>query len=145
MKKILLLVAFEFILLESFSQIQQQPNSTSPSGKRSWAGTDSAGVYTFVEQNPEFPGGDRELIKLTTPTLNYPQMERDNHIEGTVLVRFVITEDGTITNPTVTKRVSPGLDKEALRIVKNLPRFVPGRQNGKPVKTYFNLPVVFKL
>lgn len=145
MKKISFTVLLFSVVYLSYSQVIQQPNSTTSSGKRSWAGTDSAGVYTFVDQNPEFPGGDKELIKLIKSKFQYPQMEFDNHIEGTVLVKFVIDEEGKTTNCKIIKGVSPGLDKEAIRIVKSLPRFVPGYQNNQPVKTYFNLPIVFKL
>lgn len=145
MKKISFTVLLFSVVYLSYSQAIQQPNSTTSSGKRSWAGTDSAGAHTFVEQNPEFPGGDRELLNLIKTKMQYPQMERDNHIEGTVLVRFLINEDGSVSNATIVKKVSPGLDKEAERLVYGLPLFKPGRQQGKAVKVYFNLPIVFKL
>lgn len=102
-------------------------------------------VFTFVEQNPEFPGGDGELIKFLQKNISYPQMERDNDIQGKVLLRFVVMEDGSVADVNVMRGVSPGLDKEAVRVVKMLPKFKPGRQQGKPVRVYFNLPVVFKL
>jgi protein TonB len=72
-------------------------------------------------------------------------MERDNDIQGKVLLRFVVMEDGSVADVNVMRGVSPGLDKEAVRVVRMLPKFKPGRQQGKPVRVYFNLPVVFKL
>ena len=102
-------------------------------------------VFTFVEQNPEFPGGDRELIRFLQNTISYPQYERDRGIDGKVLTRFVVMEDGTVGDINVIKSVSPGLDKEAVRVISMFPRFKPGMQQGKPVRVYFNLPVVFKI
>lgn len=102
-------------------------------------------VFTFVEQNPTFPGGDGELLKFIQANLRYPQMELDNDIQGKVLIRFVVMEDGTTSNVTVMRKVSPGLDAEAIRLVESLPKFKPGYQQGKPVRVYFNIPIVFKL
>jgi len=102
-------------------------------------------VFSLVEQPAEFPDGDVEFLKFIQRTIQYPQMERDNNIQGKVLLRFVILEDGSIENIVVARGVSPGLDKEAVRVVKLLPKFKPAKQRGKPVKVYFNLPVSFKL
>ena len=102
-------------------------------------------IFTFVEQNPQFPGGDGELMKFLQKNIQYPQMERDNDIQGKVLLRFVVMEDGSVSDVQVIRAVSPGLDKEAVRVVKMLPKFAPGKQQGKPVRVYFNLPVVFRL
>mgnify|MGYP006196816993 FL=1 len=102
-------------------------------------------VFQFVEQNPEFPGGEVELIKYLRNNTNYPQMEKDNDIQGKVMIRFVVMEDGSVADVTVLRGVSPGLDKEAVRVVKTLPKFKPGRQQGKAVRVYYTLPYVFKL
>ncbi len=102
-------------------------------------------VFTFVEQSPEFPGGDAALIRFLQQNVVYPQMERDNDIQGRVLLRFIVMEDGQVDSVTVMHSVSPGLDKEAVRVVKKLPKFKPGMQQGKPVRVYFNLPIVYKL
>lgn len=102
-------------------------------------------IFSFVEQMPEFPGGDNELMKFIGANVKYPNMERDNDIQGKVIVRFVVDEEGKVTDATVLRGVSPGLDKEALRVVNMLPNFKPGKQQGKPVKVYYNLPLVFKL
>lgn len=102
-------------------------------------------VFTFVEQNPEYPGGDSEMLKFIQRNLQYPQMEKDNNIQGKVLLRFVVMEDGSVADVTVMRSISPGLDKEAVRVIKLLKGFVPGRQQGKPVRVYYNLPVIFRL
>lgn len=102
-------------------------------------------VFAFVEQNPEFPGGDIELIKFLQQNIVYPKYERDRDIQGKVLVRFVVTAKGEVDSVHVVNKVSPGLDAEAVRVVKMLPRFKPGTQQGKPVSVLFNLPIVFKL
>jgi protein TonB len=72
-------------------------------------------------------------------------MERDNDIQGKVIIKFVVMEDGSVADVTVARGVSPGIDKEAVRVVKMLPKFQPGKQQGKAVRVYFNLPVQFKL
>ncbi|HRG88708.1 MAG TPA: TonB family protein [Chitinophagales bacterium] len=105
----------------------------------------TAPIFTFVEQMPVFPGGDAALVKFLQQNLKYPQMERDNDIQGKVLLRFVVLENGSVDDVIVIKGVSPGLDAEAMRVIKLMPKFTPGRQQGKPVKVYYNIPIVFKL
>jgi protein TonB len=102
-------------------------------------------IFTFVEQMPKFPGGEDSLVSFIQKHLNYPPMERDNDIEGKVLLRFVVLEDGSVSDVEVIRKVSPGLDKEAARVIKSLLKFNPGMQQGKPVKVYYNLPVQFSL
>jgi protein TonB len=94
---------------------------------------------------PEFPGGDVELMKFIQKNVQYPQMERDNDIQGRVILKFVVMEDGGVSDVSVARSVSPGLDKEAVRVVKMLPKFKPGKQQGKAVRVYYSLPVLFKL
>jgi len=102
-------------------------------------------IFSFVDQMPEFPGGDKAMMSFIGRNVAYPESERVNNIEGKVLLRFVVDTDGSVTNATVLKHVSPGIDSEAIRVVKMLPNFVPGKQDGKPVKVYYNLPVRFML
>jgi protein TonB len=102
-------------------------------------------VFTFVEQLPEFPGGDMGVVKFLSQNVQYPQYERDRDIQGKVLVRFIVMEDGSVSDVTVMRGVSPGLDAEAVRVIKMLPKFKPGMQQGKPVKVYYNIPISFKL
>src|ERR1700721_1975609 len=77
-------------------------------------------AFTFVEQMPQFPGGDAAMVKFLQQNITYPQMEHDNHVQGKVLLRFVITEDGSADEVQIVRGVSPGLDKEAVRVVKML-------------------------
>ncbi len=107
--------------------------------------TDTDAVFTFVEKTPEFPGGNTELIKFLQNNIKYPATERDNEIEGTVFIKFIVEKDGSVSNAEVLKSISPGLDKEALRVVNLFPNFSPGMQGGKPVRVSFTLPVKFAL
>lgn len=100
---------------------------------------------TPLDTYPEFPGGDVAFNEFLARNLNYPELERDNDIQGKVLVRFVVTETGSIESIEITQGLTIGLNSEAIRIVKMLPRFKPATKNGKPVRTYFNMPFVFAL
>ncbi len=102
-------------------------------------------VFTFVDDLPQFPGGDKALMAFLQQSIRYPAMERDNDIQGKVLLRFTVMEDGSVGDIQIIHPVSPGLDKEAVRVVKMMPKFKPGLSNGKPVKVYFNLPIIYKL
>ena len=102
-------------------------------------------VYTVTESPPQFPGGDAYLMTFLQRQIQYPQMERDNDIQGKVLVQFVVRQDGSVSAGKIVRGVSPGLNQESLLIIKMLPSFKPGKQNGNNVSVYFNLPIVFKL
>lgn len=105
----------------------------------------TTGPVTFAEVMPEFPGGEAELHKFIQSNLNYPVVDQENGTEGRVSIRFVVDKNGEITNIEVLRGISPSCDREAVRVVKNMPRWIPGKQNGTPVPVYFNLPIVFKL
>jgi protein TonB len=98
-----------------------------------------------VQEQPEFPGGMEEMYKFLGKLQKYPDMEADAGIQGKVYVEFVVEKDGKITEAKVKKGVSAGLDKEALRLVKAMPNWNPGKMNGKAVKVRFVLPVKFTL
>ncbi len=102
-------------------------------------------IFTVVEQMPQYPGGEAAMMSFIRDHINYPDMERENDIQGRVVVGFVVQEDGSLTDINVKKGVSSGLDKEAVRVVKMLPKFNPGKQQGKAVKVSFVLPIMFKL
>ncbi|MBS1611371.1 MAG: energy transducer TonB, partial [Bacteroidetes bacterium] len=102
-------------------------------------------VYDFVEEMPKFPGGEDSLWRFIKANLTYPEKEKQDSIQGKVIVGFVVNEEGLVTNPEVKRGVSPGLDAEALRLVSILPKFAPGKQQGKHVKVKYVLPIVFKL
>lgn len=102
-------------------------------------------VFTAVEQMPQFPGGEKELYKYVGDHLRYPTMAAENGIQGRVTVQFVVQKDGSIGEVKVIRGKDPDLDKEAVRVVKSLPKFIPGKMNGQAVNVWFTLPITFKL
>jgi len=102
-------------------------------------------IFKSVEQMPQFPGGDEALIKYLSSHINYPPMAAENNIQGRVVVQFVVDKNGKVGEVKVVRSVDKDLDREAVRVCKSLPKFVPGRQNGQPVSVWFALPVSFKL
>jgi len=99
----------------------------------------------FVEQMPQFVGGDKEMMSYLTKNIKYPVIAQEQNIQGTVVVRFVVGKDGNIKDAVILRSLDPSCDKEALRVVKSMPKWIPGRQNGNPVAVYYTLPVRFKL
>ena len=102
-------------------------------------------IYHSVEQMPQFPGGDAALMKYIQPHLNYPPMAAHLSIQGCVVLQFVVDKTGKVGEVKVARSVDKELDHEAVRLVKTLPNFTPGRQNGEPVNVWYTLPVRFKL
>ena len=102
-------------------------------------------VFTVVEQKPQFPGGEAALLKWVGEHLRYPAMAQENNIQGKVVVQFVVTKTGKVGEVKVIRSKDPDLDKEAVRVVKALPDFVPGKMNGHAVNVWYTLPVTFKL
>lgn len=102
-------------------------------------------VLTNVEVPPTFPGGEAELMKFIAMNIRYPESAQEKRIQGRVIVSFVVQMDGTIGQTKIMRSVDPDLDKEALRVVKKLPKFIPGKMNGEPVNVWYTLPVSFKL
>jgi protein TonB len=102
---------------------------------------------TIVEQMPSFPGGEAEMMKYIQKNVSYPQMEKEGQIQGTCYVTFVVEKDGSITDVKVLRGVSggKGCDKEAMRVVKSMPSWKAGKQNGREVRVQFNLPIKFTL
>ncbi|MBD5245915.1 MAG: energy transducer TonB [Barnesiella sp.] len=102
-------------------------------------------VFQSVEQMPQFPGGDVELMKYINSHIKYPTMAMENNIQGRVVVQFVVTKNGSIGEVKVLRSRDKDLDAEAVRVVKSLPNFIPGKMNGQPVNVWYTLPVTFKL
>ncbi len=102
-------------------------------------------IFTVVENDPEFPGGMEALYKYLRENIKYPSLARDNNITGKVYVTFVVERDGSIANPRVLKDIGGGCGQEAIRVVKTMPKWTPGKQRGKAVRVQFNLPVSFNL
>jgi protein TonB len=99
----------------------------------------------IVEQLPEFPGGIVEFMKWLKNNLKYPPIAQQQKIEGKVVVSFIVNKDGSIANVKIEKSVDPSLDREALRVVRMMPRWKPGIQNNKPCRTMFAIPINFKI
>lgn len=102
-------------------------------------------VIIMAEQMPSFVGGEDSLYSFLYQHIVYPQIAKENQIEGRVVVRFVIEKDGLITKIEILKKLGWGCDEEAIRLIKLMPKWMPAKMNGKPVRTYFTLPIVFKL
>ena len=102
-------------------------------------------IFVAVEQMAEFPGGQAALMKWLSQNIRYPEAAQQNDIQGRVVVKFVVEKDGSIGQATIAKGVDKDLDREALRVVKKMPKWQPGKNNGVAVRSYFNLPVTFKL
>lgn len=102
-------------------------------------------VFTSVEQMPQFPGGDAALMKYIASHMQYPPMAQDQGIQGKCIVQFVVTRTGSVGEVKVVRSLSPDCDNEAKRVVRSLPKFTPGKQNGQPVNVWYTLPVTFKL
>ena len=102
-------------------------------------------IFVAVEQQPEFPGGTAALMKWLASNVRYPQMALENGISGRVIVKFVVEKDGSVSGVTLVRGVDKDLDREAIRVVKSMPKWQPGKNNGQAVRCYFNLPVNFKL
>lgn len=102
-------------------------------------------VYSEHQTASEFAGGDSLMLRFLFEHVKYPRQEMENDIQGKVVVGFIVNEDGSLSDYTLLRSVSPGLDTEAMRVVMQMPNFKPATKLGQPVKTQYNLPVVFKL
>ena len=102
-------------------------------------------IFTSVEQMPQFPGGESALMKFLSSHINYPPMAAENNVQGKVIVQFVVDKTGKVGEVKIVRSVDKDLDHEAIRVCQALPKFTPGRQNGRPVSVWFTLPIQFKL
>ena len=102
-------------------------------------------VFDIVEQQPMFPGGPAALMKYLSEHTKYPVVAQENGVQGRVTVQFVVEKDGSISDVHVLRGVDPSLDKEAVRVVKSMPRWTPGKQNGITVRVNYRVPVLFRL
>lgn len=102
-------------------------------------------VYDVVEQMPVFPGGDEKLLEFISKQLKYPAIAKENGVQGTVIVRFVVTSTGKVEKSEVLRSLDRACDKEAIRVIASLPRWIPGKQNGVNVASYYTLPIKFKM
>ena len=102
-------------------------------------------VFDVVEQMPEFPGGMEALFKYMAENMKYPEDAKKQQVEGRVLVQFSVETDGSVSNTEVLMRVFPSLDAEAVRVISGMPKWIPGKQNGKVVRVKYTIPVSFRL
>lgn len=138
------------------SQASSRPNKTTQNGQNAPEPVrskplnipqpvNSTRVYDVVEQMPSFPGGISGLRTYLNQNIRYPAEAQENCVQGRVVVSFVVGKDGHISDVTVLRSVDPSLDKEAIRVVRNMPRWTPGKQGGEPVRVRYNVPVSFRL
>lgn len=138
------------------SQASSRPNKTTQNGQKEPEPVrseplnkpqpvNSNRVYDVVEQMPSFPGGISGLMTYLNQNTRYPAVAQENGVQGRVVVSFVVGKDGHISDVTVLRSVDPSLDKEAIRVVRNMPRWTPGKQGGEPVRVRYNVPVSFRL
>jgi protein TonB len=100
---------------------------------------------TDIDKEPEFPGGQAAFNKFVADNLKYPAIASENGVEGTVVLNFVVEENGSITNIKILRDIGNGCGTEAMRLVRAMPKWVPGQHNGRPVRVMYTLPVLFKL
>ena len=101
-------------------------------------------IFVFVEDHPSFPGGDEALYQYLS-TIKYPQMASESNVQGTVYISFIVEKDGSVTNVNLERGIGMGCDEESLRIVKNMPKWSPGKQRGRAVRVKLNVPIRFVL
>ena len=106
---------------------------------------DEGEVFQVVEQMPEFPGGMDKLMEYLSKNIKYPSIAQENNIQGRVIVEFVVNKDGSIVEPKVMRSVDTSLDNEAMRVIKSMPKWNPGKQRGKAVRVRYTVPVLFRL
>ena len=102
-------------------------------------------VYELIEQMPQYPGGESGLLSYIGKNLKYPEIAQKKGIQGKVIIRFVVTDLGTVDEVEIIKSLSPSCDKEAIRVVRSLPNWIPGKKNGENVNVYYTLPITFRL
>jgi len=142
--KLSILFAFFLYTNYSFAQVQEEDIVLQTKADTTQV-NDSDVIFVFVEYPPTFPGGDEARIKYLQENIHYPKEAKEAGIQGTVYVTFVVEKDGRITNVKVLRGVGSGLDKEAVRVIKNMPKWKSGRQRGKAVRCQFNMPIRYLL
>ena len=121
----------EFDMVEEKPQVIEQPKE--------------AEIFTVVEENPTFPGGETKLYKFLGESIKYPEEAKELGIQGRVFVNFVIETNGAVSNVKVLRGIGGGCDEEAIRVIKSMPKWTPGKQRGIPVRVSYNLPIKFTL
>jgi TonB family protein len=135
-KKLLMVIPITIMALTLFS--------LNASAQKSESGM-TDGAYQKVDVMPEFPGGDMALLKFIADSTVYPKEAKEKGIQGKVVARFMVKKDGSVSEVSILKGVNPALDNEAIRVVKLLPKFTPGKLNGKNVPVWFMVPITYAL
>ena len=140
MKKVVLFLA----LCAGVISLQAQTDNTKSNNNYREVTVDE-GVFVKVENPAEFPGGEEALFKYSVNNIQYPEQAKKEKISGRVYVSFIVEKDGSISNAEVIRGIGGGCDEEALRVVRNMPKWKPGTQRGKPVRFQYTLPLNFKM
>ena len=128
MKKLFLIMFFmAFVSVNAYSQSKEQDDA----------------VYSIVSEQPSFPGGMQEMMKFISENRKYPAEAKAKEIHGKVIVAFVVERDGSLSDVKIRRGIGYGCDEEAIRLIKSMPKWTPGKQNGKAVRVSFMLPVTF--
>jgi protein TonB len=128
MKKLFLIVFFmAFVSVNAYSQSKEQDDA----------------VYSMVSEQPSFPGGMQEMMKFISENRKYPAEAKAKDIHGKVIVAFVVERDGSLGDVKIRRGIGYGCDEEAIRVIKSMPKWTPGKQNGKAVRVSMMLPVSF--
>ncbi|GAA4458059.1 energy transducer TonB [Rurimicrobium arvi] len=139
MKKIIVGLS---LMLPLMVQAQERLSTTPVGAKETPPGREMIPTFVYVEQMPEFQG---DLQAFLRKNLVYPDSALHERIEGTVHIKFVVKDDGSISDPQIMRSLSPDCDREALRVIGLMPKWKPGKQNGASVNVFYNLPISFKL
>lgn len=131
--------------LDPNAMSRKQPTGAEVTSEGDGSGGEINKRFKVVEQMPQYPGGAAELFKFLNRSIKYPTVAAEMGIEGKVILTFVVEKDGSITDVKVARTLDPACDKEAIRVVKSMPKWIPGKQNGRLVRVEYTLPVTYKL
>jgi len=145
MRRTMLLILISLLSVSSMIQAQDKKTNVNPVDSNNYVldpgiGGDSL-LIDFIEQMPVFPGGGDALFKFISQNLRYPVSEP--HLQGKVICKFIVNTDGSVSNPEIIRSLDPEYDKEAMRIVRSFPKFIPGKQDGKNIRVIYRLPISF--
>lgn len=140
-----ILVLYLFSATALIGQVGADPGSKEKSDATAKNGATDSTIYTFVEIMPEFPGGEENLRKYLKQLIRYPDEARKNGIEGKVYITFMVEANGHISNVKVLRGIKGGCDEEAVRVIKEMPPWQPGKNKGRPVRVQYSMPVIFQL
>lgn len=144
----ILLLIFSIACINAHAQtdsLETVEKSDESYGPKTAVKADAPSVFTYVEQMPEYIGGQNEMFRYIKENLKYPEEALEEEREAKVYVKFVVDENGIITNVSSVRLAGYGFDEEAIRVVESMPEWKPGKQNGKAVKVHFQIPIYFSI